>query len=74
MCGEHAPTGKIIQAGKGHFSVAAIFNNEDLVFGADVTYEDLLEKREQLLDMSQATEGWSYARKMRKLMKEKSGN
>ena len=71
MCGEHAPTGKIFQAGKGFFSTAAIFNNEDLEFGADVTYEDLLAKREQLLDMSNAKQGWSYAKKMKKLRAEK---
>ena len=39
-----------------------MFNNEDLVFGADVSYEDLLSQKEQLLDMSQATEGWGWLR------------
>jgi NAD(P)-dependent dehydrogenase (short-subunit alcohol dehydrogenase family) len=71
MCGENAPTGKIIQAGNGHFSVSAIFNNQDLEFGPDVTYEDLLEKQDQLFDMNEATEGWSYAKKMQKLKAEK---
>ncbi len=66
MCGDHAPTGKIILAGYGMYSVAAVFNNEDLVFGPDVTYEDLLKKREQLFDMSNAKEGWSFMRKMMK--------
>jgi len=73
MCGEHAPTGKIFQAGKGLFSISAIFNNEDLEFGADVTYEDLLKKKEQLLDMSTAKQGWTYMKKMRKLHTEKEG-
>jgi NAD(P)-dependent dehydrogenase (short-subunit alcohol dehydrogenase family) len=63
MCSEDAPNGKVIQAGGGRFSVCAIFNNEDLEFGPDVTYEDLLEKREQLFDMSAAEEGWSWRRK-----------
>lgn len=63
MCSDDGPTGKVIQAGNGRFSTAAIFNNEDLEFGADVTYEDLLEKKDQLLDMSNATEGWTWLRK-----------
>lgn len=63
MCSEDAPNGKVIQAGGGRFSVCAIFNNEDLEFGADVTFEDLLDKREQLFDMSAAQEGWSWRRK-----------
>ena len=30
MCSEDAPNGKIIQAGNGRFSTAAVFNNDDL--------------------------------------------
>jgi hypothetical protein len=63
MCSEDAPTGKVILAGNGRFSTAAVFNNEDVVFGADVTYEDLLDQKDQLLDMSGATEGWGWLRK-----------
>ncbi|MEQ8858997.1 MAG: SDR family NAD(P)-dependent oxidoreductase [Pseudomonadales bacterium] len=63
MCSDEAPTGKVILAGNGRFSCAAVFNNEDLKFGADVTYEDLLERRDDLLDMSGATEGWGWLRK-----------
>ncbi len=63
MCSEDAPNGKVIQAGNGRFSTAAIFNNDDLEFGPDVTYEDLLKKRDQLLDMRKAQEGWSWRRK-----------
>ncbi|MFK7913384.1 MAG: SDR family NAD(P)-dependent oxidoreductase [Pseudomonadales bacterium] len=64
MCSEGAPTGKIIQAGNGRFSTCAIFNNDDLELGADVTYEDLLARKDQLLDMSSAQEGSSWRRKM----------
>jgi len=63
MCSDDAPNGKVIQAGGGRFSVCAIFNNEDLEFGPDVSYEDLLARREQLFDMSAAEEGWSWRRK-----------
>ncbi|MCH2097968.1 MAG: SDR family NAD(P)-dependent oxidoreductase, partial [Pseudomonadales bacterium] len=65
MCGEDAPTGKIIQAGNGRFSCAAVFNNDDLQFDADVSYEDLLEQKDALLDMSGAEEGWTLMRKRR---------
>ncbi|MDH3640686.1 MAG: SDR family oxidoreductase [Gammaproteobacteria bacterium] len=64
MCSEDAPTGKVIQAGNGRFSTCAIFNNEDIELGTDVTYEDLLERKEQLLDMSAATEGWTWRKQM----------
>ena len=63
MCSEDAPTGKVIQAGNGRFSVAAIFNNEEMEFGVDVSYEDLLARKDELLDMSTAQEGTSYTRR-----------
>jgi NAD(P)-dependent dehydrogenase (short-subunit alcohol dehydrogenase family) len=63
MVAEDAPTNVCIQAGNGRYSTCAIFNNNDLQFGADVTYEELLEKKDELLDMSNATEGWTWAKK-----------
>ena len=63
MCSEDAPTNKVIQAGNGRFSTCAIFNNDDIELGADVTYEDLLERKDELLDMSAAQEGWGWRRK-----------
>ena len=63
MCSDDAPNGAVIQAGNGRFSTAAVFNNEDLQFGADVTFEDLLARKDELLDMSAATQGWSWMRK-----------
>ena len=65
MCSEDAPTGKVIQAGSGRFSCVGIFNNDDIELGPDATYEDLLARKAQLLDMSKAGEGWSWMRKMR---------
>jgi NAD(P)-dependent dehydrogenase (short-subunit alcohol dehydrogenase family) len=64
MCSEDAPTGKIIQASGGRFSTCAIFNNEDIELGVDASYEDLLARKEELFDMSAASEGWSWRRKM----------
>ena len=57
MCAEDAPTGKVIHAGNGRFSCSAIFTNDDIEFDADVTYEDLLGKKDKLLDMTRAIEG-----------------
>ena len=56
MCADDAPTGKTFHAGNGHFSCSATFVNKALEFGADVTYEDLLAKKDQLLDMSNVEE------------------
>ncbi len=56
MCAEDAPTNRIIHAGNGEFYSSAIFSNEHVKFGADVTFEDLLEKKDQLLDMSESEE------------------
>ena len=63
MCSEDAPTGKVIQAGNGRFSTCAIFNNDDIELGSDVTYEDLLARKDELFDMSSAEEGWSWMNK-----------
>jgi NAD(P)-dependent dehydrogenase (short-subunit alcohol dehydrogenase family) len=62
MCSEDAPTGKIINAGNGRFFTSAVFSNEALELGADVTYEDLLAQKERLLDMSAAFEGSAFRR------------
>ncbi|MEM7097319.1 MAG: SDR family NAD(P)-dependent oxidoreductase [Pseudomonadota bacterium] len=62
MASEDAPTGKVIQAGGGRFSVCAIFNNDALQFDSDVTFEDLLNRKEELLDMGSAREGWNRLR------------
>lgn len=56
MCADDAPTGTTIHAGNGHFSCSATFVNPALEFGADVTYEDLLAKKDRLLDMSNVEE------------------
>lgn len=56
MCAEDAPTGKTIHAGNARFSCSATFVNDALEFGADVTYEDLLAKKDQLLDMNSVSE------------------
>ncbi len=68
MCSEDAPTGKVIHAGNGRFSVSAIYTNDDVVFGPDVTYEDLLAKKDKLFDMSTAKEGAVRMRQMREQM------
>ncbi len=63
MCSEDAPTGKIINAGGGRFFASAVFSNDALEFGADMSYEDLLAKKDQLLNLSAAFEGSAYRRR-----------
>ena len=56
MCSDDAPRNKIIHAGNGGFYTSAIYSNEQIEIGVDATYEDLLERREQLFDMGGAQE------------------
>ena len=69
MCADDAPTNRIIHGGNGSFYTSAIFSNEHLRFGTDVTYEDLLEKKDQLLDMSTGEEMSGLIRVMRQAKK-----
>ena len=65
MCAEDAPTGQTFHAGNGRFSRSATFVNKALEFGADVTFEDLQEKKDQLIDMSSSREMSGLIRVMR---------
>ncbi len=63
MCGEDAPTGKVIEAASGRFSVASVFSNDGVSLGTDATYEQVLENRDAILDMSAAGEGSGFRRR-----------
>ncbi len=69
MCAEDAPSGQTFHAGNGRFSRSATFVNKALEFGADVTFEDLLENKEQLIDMTSAREMSGLIRAMRQSQK-----
>ena len=69
MCAEDAPTGQTFHAGNGRFSRSATFVNKALEFGADVTFEDLQEKKDQLIDMSGSREMSGLIRVMRQSKK-----
>ena len=69
MCAEDAPTGQTFHAGNGRFSRSATFVNKALEFGADVTFEDLQEKKEELIDMSSSREMSGLIRVMRQSKK-----
>ena len=56
LCDDDAPTNKTVHAGNGKFACSATYINEALNFSADVTYEDLLERKSELFDMSNAQE------------------
>ncbi len=63
MCRDEAPTGKVILAGNGSFSVAALYHNKGVNLGAGATLEELLENEDQFMDMDSAQEGWGIRRK-----------
>jgi len=56
MCAEDAPSGQTFHAGNGKFSRSATYVNKALEFGADVTFEDLHAKKDELIDMTTSKE------------------
>jgi len=71
MCAEDAPTGWTFHAGNGEFYRSATFINKSVVFDRpDFTYEDLLERKDQLMDMSEVREMsgliWAQERSQKK--------
>ena len=58
MCRDDAPTGKVIQAGNGRFSYAAVYSNEGVIHGVDASLEKLIEDEANVTDMGEAQEGW----------------
>ncbi|HJN53284.1 MAG: SDR family NAD(P)-dependent oxidoreductase [Pseudomonadales bacterium] len=54
LSGEHAPTGQVIHAAGGKYFRSETVRNPGISLGTDATYEDLLERREELLDLSEA--------------------
>ena len=69
MCAEDAPNGKIIQAGNGRFSAAAVFSNDGVNQGANASYESFLDDQEIIMDLSTAEEGWAFRRKQKSPLK-----
>ena len=57
MCAEDAPNGLTFHAGNGEFYRSATFINPSVKFDRpDINYEDLLEHKDELLDMSDVRE------------------
>ncbi len=54
MCSEEAPNGCVIHASGGRYSRSVIYVNEPVSLGSTGTYEDLLPRIEELMDMSNA--------------------
>lgn len=65
MCTDDAPTGTVIQASGGNFSVAAVFSNTGVNVGVDASLETFLENKDQILDLSAAEEGSARRRQQR---------
>ena len=71
MCAEYAPTGQTFHAGNGEFHRSATFINKSVRFDRpDINYEDLLERKDELMDMSDVREMsgliWAQERKQGK--------
>jgi NAD(P)-dependent dehydrogenase (short-subunit alcohol dehydrogenase family) len=62
LCRDDAPTGKVVQAGSGRFSFAAVFNNDGVGYGVDASLDRLIEDQDEMMDMSRAQEGPNYRR------------
>ena len=62
MASEDAPTGKVIQASSGNFSMAAMYSNDGVSLGPSATYEAFLDNKDTIMDMSAAKEGSSRRR------------
>ena len=68
MCADDAPTGMTFHAGNGEFHRSATYINKSvLIDRPDITYEDLLERKDELMDMSDVREMsgliWAQERK-----------
>ncbi len=50
LCSESAPNGIILQAQRGQFRIAEVCVNDGIDLGSEVTYEDLLEHVDEILD------------------------
>ena len=74
LCDDDAPTNKTIHAGNGKFSCSAIYINRSLSFSADVTYEELLERKNELFDMNNAEEMSGLIRAQRMLDAQKNAH
>ena len=74
LCDDDAPTNKTVHAGNGKFSCSATYINEPLDFSADVTYEDLLERKSELFDMSNTREMSGLLRVQKMLSEQKNPN
>lgn len=57
MASEDAPSGITIQAMDGNYSVAGMYSNDAVNLGTQVSYEDFVAHKQEILDMSLASKG-----------------
>ncbi len=50
LCSEGAPNGIILEAQRGKFAIVEVWVNDGINLGSDVTYEDLLEHADEIMD------------------------
>ena len=54
MCMDDAPSGQVIHAMNGRFSRSVTYANEGIDLGTDASFETLLARADEMMDMSQA--------------------
>lgn len=55
LASEDAPNGRIIQAARGRFASDMVFANKGVELGSDVTWEDVADNAEAILDIDNAS-------------------
>ena len=74
MSSEDAPTGKVIQASGGNFSLAAMFTNQGAQLGVDASYESVVDNLYINTDMSNIVDGVDWRQRMRAQTQEGQGS
>ena len=65
MCSEDAPSGRIIEAAGGRFSMAAMYGNSGVKLGVDASYESFVDNLDAIADMSNAEDGIERRKRQR---------
>ncbi|MBV1904700.1 MAG: SDR family NAD(P)-dependent oxidoreductase [Pseudomonadales bacterium] len=65
MASENAPSGKVIEAVGGRYSVAAMYGNQGANIGADADYESFVDNLDTIMDMTEAEDGVARRKRAR---------
>ena len=73
MSSEDAPTGKVIQASGGNFSLMVMYSNQGAQLGEDASYESLVDNLDIITDMSNIEDRVVRRQRMRAQTRERQG-